>query len=170
MAFASVTPALPGAAALIGRRFEHRIQLISQEASMGGRFWSFRMCAAASAVVLAMVVTTAAVPLSVNRTWPAQTVYQAGEGVTLPRVVREVKPEYTPEALQARIQGTVLLAVVVLPNGDIGDVVVKQSLDAEHGLDDQAVEAAKQWKFEPGTKDQTPVAVEITLEFRFTLK
>ena len=98
------------------------------------------------------------------------TVYRAGDGVTLPVVVKEVKPVYTRAALDAGIQGSVWLKVVVRADGDVGDVQVSMSLDTENGLDDEAVRAAKQWKFKPGTKDGKPVAVEVTLEMTFTLK
>ena len=50
------------------------------------------------------------------------------------------------------------------------DVQISKSLDAEYGLDQQAIKAAKQWKFKPGTREGTPVAVEVTIEMTFTLK
>ena len=88
----------------------------------------------------------------------------------MPVVVREVKPDYTEEAKAARIQGTVWVKCVVQEDGDVGDVQVSRSLDKEYGLDDEAVKAAKQWKFKPGTKDGKPVAVQVTIELTFTLK
>jgi len=92
------------------------------------------------------------------------------DGVTLPVVVRSVKPGYTAAAMDAHIEGKVLLDVVVLDDGKVGDVKVSESLDMEYGLDTQAVEAARQWLFKPGMKDGKPVAVRVTLEMRFTLK
>ena len=97
-------------------------------------------------------------------------VYKPGDGITLPAVVKEVKPSYTAKAKAEKIQGSVWLKVVVKSDGTVGDVQVTRSLDKEHGLDNQAVQAAKQWEFRPGTKDNTPVAVEIALEMTFTLK
>jgi len=91
-------------------------------------------------------------------------VYEPGNGVSLPSVLREVKPLYTTEAIAARIQGTVLMSVVVLSDGTVGDVTVVRSLDPIYGLDAQAVSAAKQWLFAPGMKDGTPVAVRVTIE------
>jgi protein TonB len=99
--------------------------------------------------------------------------YVAGQpapGLTPPRVVREVKPQYTKAAMDAGIQGNVVLDVVVRPDGSVGEVTVKKSLDAEHGLDAEAVRAARQWLFEPGKKDGKPVPVFATLELTFTLK
>lgn len=92
------------------------------------------------------------------------------DGVTLPVPVQRVKPDYTTAAMEAGIEGKVLLDVVVRDDGKVGEVAVSQSLDMEYGLDTQAVEAAKQWLFKPGMKDGKPVAVRVTLEFMFTLK
>jgi protein TonB len=128
------------------------------------------MCVAALAVAAATVIATMMVPFGATVGAQTQSVYQPGDGVTLPRIVKEVKPSYTAEAMQAKVQGTVWLTAVVLPSGDVGDVTVRTSLDKEHGLDEQAVRALKQWKFEPGTKDGKAVAVEVTVEMTFTLK
>ena len=97
------------------------------------------------------------------------TVYEPGNGVSLPTVIRDVKPTYTLEAARARIHGTVLVAAVVLLDGTVCDVTVLRSLDTTFGLDAQAVKAAKQWLFNPGTKDGQAVAVRVTIEFTFTL-
>jgi protein TonB len=98
------------------------------------------------------------------------TVYDPGNGVTLPRVTKEVRPQYTTEAQAQRIEGTVLLDVVVLSDGSVGDVKVTRSLDSVYGLDASAVSAMKQWQFAPGTKDGQPVAVRVAVEMNFTLK
>ena len=101
----------------------------------------------------------------------AQQVYRAGDGVTLPVPVKQVKPGYTSSAQDARIQGTVRLEAVVQASGSVGDVTVVDSLDASPGgLDDQAIRAMKQWEFKPGRKDDKPVAVAIQVEMTFTLK
>jgi periplasmic protein TonB len=92
------------------------------------------------------------------------------DGTTLPRVVREIKPDYTEAAKEARIEGKVWIAVTVRTDGTVADdVEVVRSLDAELGLDDQAVKAAKQWLFAPGTKNGEAVSVRITIEFTFKL-
>ena len=98
------------------------------------------------------------------------TVYKPGNGVTLPRVVKDVRPEYTSEAMAQRIEGQVLLEAVVIADGSVGDVNVARSLDSVYGLDANAVKAMKQWEFTPGTKDGKPVAVVINVEMAFTLK
>lgn len=97
-------------------------------------------------------------------------VYEAGGGVSLPTVLSRVNPVYTAAAITALIQGSVLMSVVVLADGTVGDVTVTRSLDAVFGLDAEAVKAAKQWLFNPGTKDGQAVAVRVTIEMTFTLR
>ena len=98
-------------------------------------------------------------------------VYRPGAaGLTIPRLLRDVRPEYTAEAMRARIQGTVWLDVVVLPTGEVGDVRVSKSLDQVFGLDEQAIAAARQWRFAPGMRFGEPVAVLVSLELFFNLR
>ena len=96
--------------------------------------------------------------------------YRPGNGVTLPVVLNEVKPQYTADAMRAKVQGTVLLECVVLPDGTVGPVEVVRSLDSSFGLDEEAVKAAKKWRFRPGTRLGEPVAVLVTIELTFTLR
>lgn len=96
--------------------------------------------------------------------------YRPGAGITLPRVVREVKPQYTADAMRAKVQGTVWLECVVMPDGTVGDVEVIRSLDPVFGLDQEAVKAARQWRFMPGLRQGEPVPVIITIELTFTLR
>jgi TonB family protein len=92
------------------------------------------------------------------------------DGVVLPVPVRQVRPEYTAEAMAAGIEGSVLLDVVVLRDGSVGDVTVARSLDSTRGLDQQAVQALKQWEWKAGTKDGKPETVAVKVEMTFTLK
>jgi TonB family protein len=96
--------------------------------------------------------------------------YKPGNGVTLPTIIREVKPQYTADAMRAKVQGTVLLECVVLPDGTVGPVEIVRSLDSSFGLDQEAVKAAKQWRFRPGTRFGEPVPVLVTIELQFTLR
>ncbi len=95
-------------------------------------------------------------------------VYKPGDGVTAPVLVKDVKPQYTSDAKDAKIQGTVVLECVVKTDGTVGEIKVTRAL--EPGLDEEAVKALRQWRFEPGTKDGKPVPVRITLEMTFTLR
>lgn len=96
--------------------------------------------------------------------------FRPGNGVSPPRLLREVKPQYTAEAMRAKIQGTVWLEVVVLPDGTVGDVRITKSLDPVFGLDQQALDAARQWRFAPGTRFGEPVPVLVGLELYFNLR
>jgi len=125
---------------------------------------------AATIVAIATLITTAYVPISATVHAQEATVYKPGSGTTVPQVVREVMPTYTPAAMRAKIQGSVWMRVVVLATGNVGDVEISRSLDTEHGLDQQAINAMRQWTFEPGKRDGKPVAVEVTVEMTFTLR
>jgi len=95
-------------------------------------------------------------------------VSRPGNGVSAPRLVKEVKPNYPEAARRDKIQGTVLLSTVVLDDGTVGDVKVVRSLgDPKHGFDAEAIKAAKQWIFTPGLKDGKPVPVQVSIELYF---
>jgi TonB family protein len=93
--------------------------------------------------------------------------YRVGGGVSAPRTLYAPDPEYSEEARKAKYQGTVILWVVVGPDGRVHDMKVVRPLGL--GLDEKALEAVKQWKFEPARKDGQPVAVQINVEVNFRL-
>ena len=85
-----------------------------------------------------------------------------------PIALRRVEASYPIDAIQARARGEVVLEVVVLPDGSVGPVrVVKAPLPA-FGLDDAAINAAKQWLFRPGTLGGKPVPMLVTVIQEFT--
>ena len=96
-------------------------------------------------------------------------VYRPGGSVTAPRVVTEVKPTYTTDALRYRIQGTVVLELIVTRDGHPSDIHVARSLDP-HGLDEQAIAAVAQWRFEPGRLAGAPVDVLVTVMVDFWIR
>jgi periplasmic protein TonB len=93
-----------------------------------------------------------------------------GNGVTAPRLIREVKPGYTSEAMRARIQGVVRLQAIVLPDGSVGSTRIVRSLDQTFGLDQEAEKTVRQWRFQPGTLAGRAVPVVIDVELAFTLR
>ncbi|HEX5473328.1 MAG TPA: TonB family protein [Vicinamibacterales bacterium] len=97
-------------------------------------------------------------------------VYQPGNGVTWPVLVKEVKPQYTGDAMRAKLQGTVEMQAVVLPDGSVGNVQITRSLDSAFGLDQEAIKAVKQWRFRPGLRNGQPVATLVSVELQFTLR
>jgi TonB family protein len=96
--------------------------------------------------------------------------YRSGAGVSLPKLVREVKPSYSAAGMAARIEGAVLIECVVELDGTIGKATVIRSLDNRYGLDDEALKAARAWRFQPGTRNGVAVPVWITIELSFTLR
>jgi len=90
-----------------------------------------------------------------------------GNGVSAPRPISTPDPEYSDEARQAKYQGTCVLWMIVGPDGKPRDIKVARTLGL--GLDEKAIEAVKQWKFEPAMKDGQPVAVQINVEVSFRL-
>ena len=94
-------------------------------------------------------------------------VFHVGNGVAPPRVIYQPEIEFSEEARKAKYQGTCVLALVVDAQGRPTNIRVTSSLGM--GLDEKAIEAAKKYRFEPGTKNGHPVAVEIALEVDFHL-
>ncbi len=94
-------------------------------------------------------------------------VFQVGSGVSAPRALFTPEPEYSEEARRAKHQGTVVLWLVVGPDGRPRDLRVLRSLGL--GLDEKAMDAVRQWKFEPARKNGTPVSVRINVEVDFKL-
>jgi len=109
-------------------------------------------------------------------------VFEPGSGITNPVLVKEVKPNYTGDAMRAKLQGIVEMTAIVLPDGSVDPnrIRITRSLDANLGLDQQAVIAVKQWRFRPGTCARRdgcagtpfgqPVAVVVAVELTFTLR
>jgi protein TonB len=96
--------------------------------------------------------------------------YGVGTGVVSPRLIREIKPGYTPEAMRARIQGMVTLQAEVLADGSVGTARIIRSLDSTFGLDQEAVRTVKLWRFAPGTRAGRAVPVLVEIELSFTLR
>jgi len=94
-------------------------------------------------------------------------VFRVGGGVSAPRPTYQPDPEYSEEARKAKYQGTSVLSLIVGADGRTRDIKIARSLGL--GLDEKAIEAVKQWKFDPAMRDGKPVAVEISVEIDFHL-
>jgi TonB family protein len=94
-------------------------------------------------------------------------VYRIGGDVSAPIPVSRVEPEYSVEARDAKFQGTVLLKVVIDPDGRPSEIRVVRPLGM--GLDQKAIEAVSKWRFKPGMKEGQPVPVEAAIEINFRL-
>lgn len=94
-------------------------------------------------------------------------VYRIGGGVTAPKLIAKIEPEYTEEARAALIEGTVVLSTEIGPDGLTRNIRVVTGMGL--GLDEKAVEAIRHWRFQPGVKDGQPVAVAAMIEVNFRL-
>jgi periplasmic protein TonB len=94
-------------------------------------------------------------------------VYKVGGGISAPTAVSSPDPDYTEDARRAKKQGTCVLWLIVDSTGHPRDIRVARGLG--FGLDAKAVEAVKQWRFQPALKDGKPVDVQISVEVDFHL-
>lgn len=119
--------------------------------------------AAGFAIFLAAIGT-----LGLQKSSAQEPIYKVGGNVTMPSVIYKVDPEYTDDAHDAKIQGTVVLSVVVGAEGLAHDVSIVKSLNP--GLDRNAAVVIQQWRFAPATLKGEPVAVRATIEVNFKLQ
>jgi periplasmic protein TonB len=94
-------------------------------------------------------------------------VYHVGGGISAPQAISTPDPEYTEEARRAKAEGTCVLWLIVDSQGHPRDIKVVRGLG--HGLDEKALEAVRQWRFQPSMKDGKPVDVQISVEVAFHL-
>ena len=90
---------------------------------------------------------------------------RVGSGVRPPTLVQNVSPVYPPEAREARVQGVVILEATISTTGEVSDVEVLRSVPL---LDEAAVAAVRQWRYEPTLVDgvAVPVLMTMTVDFR----
>ena len=93
-----------------------------------------------------------------------------GNGVSWPKLIVEVKPNYTPDAMRARIEGIVELEIVVYADGSVGGIRLVRSLDSRFGLDEEAIKAVRRWRFDPSRHLGKPVQVRVPVEVSFSLR
>jgi TonB family protein len=98
---------------------------------------------------------------------PAPTVYTPGGDVKPPKVIHYVEPEFSSASKEAFVEGVVRLKTTVTPDGLPSDIEVTKGLNADE--DRTAVEAVKQWRFQPGTKSGEAVHVRVSIEIAFHL-
>ena len=96
-----------------------------------------------------------------------KTVYTPGGDVKAPKVVHYVEPQFSSSSKEAFVEGVVKLKTTVTPDGLPSDIEVTKGLNAEENQ--SAVEAVKQWRFQPGTKGGEAVHVRVNIEIAFNL-
>jgi TonB family protein len=98
---------------------------------------------------------------------PDDQIYHVGNGTSAPRPTYTPEPDFSEEARHAKFQGTVLLRVVVSETGNIVRIKLQRFLGK--GLDENAMEELKLWRFDPATRQGKPVAVEMNIEVAYHL-
>ena len=93
-----------------------------------------------------------------------------GSGAQPPTLLRGVEPRYTTEAMRAKVQGAVTLEALIAPDGTVSDIRVVKSLDRTHGLDEEALRTARQWRFRPAMFQGQPVAYLVLIVLSFNLR
>jgi len=96
----------------------------------------------------------------------APTVVRASQGVMQSRLVRRVEPVYPPKAREQHVQGTVVLRLLI---DQQGNVVKAEKISGHDALVPAAVDAAKQWKYQPFILNGEPIAVDTTIDMKFAL-
>jgi protein TonB len=94
--------------------------------------------------------------------------FRPGSGVEPPRLLREVKAQYSEDARIKGITGDVVLEIVIRSDGSVGDVKVLRGLG--FGLDERAISAVRNWKFTPARRLGTAVDVIVEVEVEFSLR
>ena len=167
-----VTSPLANAAGITGGELKTRIIRIMKHAPaapLGVRQKATLLLAALLLVVVPVIANHGprAIPAAPTQDKDRE-VERPARGVTTPRLLKEVKPQYSARAMQEKVEGEVVMECVVKADGTVGDKKVVKSLDPD--LDQAALDAAARWVFEPGTRDGKPVNVLVTITMAFTLK
>jgi TonB family protein len=97
----------------------------------------------------------------------SEKVYTPGGDVKPPKLLHYVEPAFSPNSKEAFVEGVVRISMVVTTEGTTKDCRVLSGLTADE--DRTAIEAVKQWKFQPGTKAGERVNVRVTVEIDFHL-
>lgn len=120
------------------------------------------------AILMAALVASPAVLCQDDSTnQPKKSEAESRRGVTPPRIIYSVDPEYDKASHKAKVQGKVVLTLVVAKSGEPQDIKIAKSLNP--ALDEKAIEAVSKWRFAPATKDGEPMALRVNVEVNFHL-
>ena len=151
-----------------GDILEERIMRLTIDVPKVSRMQRIAIVAIASCALLSGAVTAMALPFDVEAQNEAQDkVYKIGGDVTAPVLVHAVDAEFSKKAKDAKYQGVSVVSLVVDAHGMPQHVHTVRKLGM--GLDEKAIEAVRQYKFEPAMRKGKPVAVAITIEVNFKL-
>jgi periplasmic protein TonB len=97
---------------------------------------------------------------------PTQTRIRQGGNVTAAKLMNKVQPQYPPLARQTRISGTVRLHAIIGKNGQVEQLEV---MSGHPLLVQAALDAVKQWRYQPTQLNGEPVEVDTTIDVIFSL-
>jgi TonB family protein len=92
----------------------------------------------------------------------------ASSDLSAPAPLRKVDPKYPPTLIKERVEGEVVLYAVIRRDGSVNSIQLVRGIDEQ--LDANSIEALRQWRFQPGTKQGTPVDVEAIVHIPFHLR
>jgi TonB family protein len=119
------------------------------------------------AILILAITTLATTSLRVQAQNDPSAVLRVGNGVSPPKVIVQPEPEYSEKARVAGYEGICTLALIVEADGKPSHIRVTNPLGM--GLDEKAIEAVRNWRFQPALKNGQPVAVQIAVELEFHL-
>jgi TonB family protein len=156
------------------RHLRQRVALILKEDIMSKKRLAISMAVAACALAITAIWAGWSIPLLAPLQASPQRggdgkVYKVGvDRTSAPRLIEKIEPQYTEEARDAQLQGTVVLGVEVGSDGRAHNIHVRRGLGL--GLDESAMDAIRQWEFAPGMRGGQPVTVAATIEVNFRLR
>jgi TonB family protein len=163
-----------GASRAAGSNLKRRINLMLNFQSQLTTATNRAVAGLAVSVLIAFALALAAFSRGEVHAQEAQNEKQQDEQVqpmdrtTRPTILYQEKAEYTKEARDNEVEGTVLLNVVFGADARLHNIRVVRGLP--DGLTEKAIEAAEKIRFKPAEKDGKPVSVRGTLEYSFRLK
>lgn len=92
---------------------------------------------------------------------------RVGGNIKQPKKIKDVRPVYPPDAQEARVQGVVILETRIDPEGRVSDARVLRSIPM---LDQAALDAVRQWEFEPTLLNGVPTPIIMTVTIQFSLQ
>jgi beta-lactamase regulating signal transducer with metallopeptidase domain len=167
LAQSMAVPAMPAGYAIgvfDGNILETRIMQLTMDLPKVSRLRKVAIVVVAACALLGGAFAAAAVPFDVT---PQEKVYKVGGDVKPPVLIHSVDAEFTKKAKDAKYQGVSVVSCVVGTDGIPRQVHTTRKLGM--GLDEKAIDAVRQYRFEPGTLNGKPVAVAIAIEVNFRL-
>jgi TonB family protein len=140
--------------------------LLADAAAAAVKQWRYKPVEVEGKPVEALATVTVNFVLA-NEAAPTRPAHPIPAGVTPPKVIDKVTPTYPAEAKEKQIQGEVVVKAKI---SETGVVTSAEAISGPELLQQAAVDAVKQWRFDPAVKDGKPIAVNSDIEIKFRLK